>query len=66
MYILSLENISIDHLYMFTVFVWLFLCLTDAAYMQIYANEFKCMFCCLSILPSMRRVNPKLFVANST
>ena len=55
-HILGFENIFIDHLYMFSGFICLFTYLSDAVYVQIGANECKCMLHCTSMLPQMRRV----------
>ena len=56
MHILGLTNIYIDHIYMFSVFIWLFECLIDAAYVQMYANICKFMLHCTSMPPPTRRV----------
>ena len=48
MHILGLENICLDFIFMFSVFVWLFACLMDAAYMKMCANECKCILHCIS------------------
>ena len=45
-----------DHIYIFGVLFYLFACLVDSAYMQIYASKFKCMLHCTSMLPFIRRV----------
>ena len=41
---------------MFSMFICLFLCILHAAYVQMGANWCKCMLCCTSMLPPMRRV----------
>ena len=48
MHIWSLANIYIGHMYMFSMFIYLCLCVFHAEYVQIGANWCKYMLCCTS------------------
>ena len=48
MHIWSVANIYIDHIYMFAMFIYLYLCIMCAAYVQMGANWCKCMLYCTS------------------
>ena len=55
-HILSLANIYIGYIYIYSMFVYLFACLLKVAYVQIGVNECKCMCCCISMAPPTKRV----------
>ena len=44
-HIWSLANVYIGHIYMFSMFICLCLCILHAEYMQMGANWCKCMLC---------------------
>ena len=56
MHILGLETVYLAQKYIFSVIICLFAYLFCAEYMQMYANIFKCMLYCTSMLPPIRRV----------